>query len=98
MSKQGKYLPSPILGATLRWRKCPVDDNGGITSLCRVHIRGADETDTGGVRCVAVSQQLDLEVELVETVLGTEEEDVEIMGKDLKMSYYLGAAGPVGLE
>ena len=98
MSKHGKCLPSPILWAALRWRKCPVDDNGGVTSLCRVHIRGADETDTGGVRRVAVPQQLDLEVELVETVLGTEEEVVEIMGKDLKMSYYLGAAGPVGLE
>ena len=98
MSKHGKCLPSPILGAALRWRKCPVDDNGGVTSLCRVHIRGANETDTGGVRRVAVSQQLDLEVELVETVLGAEEEVVEIMGRGLKMSYYLGAAGPVGLE
>ena len=98
MSKHGKCLPSPILGAALRWRKCPVDDDGGVTSLCRVHIRGADETDTGGVRRVAVPQQLDLEVELVETVLGTEEDIVEIMGKDLKMFYYLGAAGPVGLE
>ena len=98
MSKHGKCLPSPILGAALRWRKCPVDDDGGVTSFGRVHIRGADETDTGGVRRVAVAQQLDLEVELVETVLGTEEDIVEIMGKDLKMFYYLGAAGPVGLE
>ena len=98
MSKHGKYLPSPILGAALRWRKRPVDDNGGITSFGGVHIRGADETDTGGVRRVAVSQQLDLEVELVETVLGAEEEVVKIIAKDLKMSYYLGAAGPVGLE
>ena len=98
MSKHGECLPSPILWAALRWRKCPVDDNGGVTSLCRVHIRGADETDTGGVRRVAVSQQLDLEVELVETVLGTEEEVVKFMEKDLKTSYYLGAAGPVGLE
>ena len=84
--------------AALRWRKRPVDDNGGVTSLCRVHIRGADETDTGGVRRVAVPQQLDLEVELVETVLGTEEEVVEVKGRDFKMSYYLGAAGLVGLE
>ena len=98
MSKHGKCLPSPILGAALRWRKCPVDDDGGVTSFGRVHIRGADEADTGGVRRVAVAQQLDLEVELVETVLGTEEDIVEIMGKDLKMFYYLGAAGPVGLE
>ena len=98
MSKYGKCLPSPILGAALRWRKCPVDDNGGITSLCRVHIRGADETDTGGVRRVAVPQQLDLEVELVETVLGAEGDVVEIMGRGLKMFSYLGAAGPVGLE
>ena len=98
MSKHGKCLPSPILWAALRWRKRPVDDNGGITSLCRVHIRGADKTDTGGVRGVAVPQQLDLEVELVETVLGTEEDIVEIMGRGLKMFSYLGAAGPVGLE
>ena len=82
MSKYGKCLPSPILGAALRWRKCPVDDDGGVTSFGRVHIRGADETDTGGVRRVAVAQQLDLEVELVETVLGTEEEVVEIKGKE----------------
>ena len=98
MSKHGKCLPSPILGAALRWRKCPVDDDGGVTSFGRVHIRGADETDTGGVRRVAVPQQLDLEVELVEAVLGTEEKVIEIIGKDLKMFYYLGAAGPVGLE
>ena len=83
--KCGKCLPSPILWAALRWRKRPVDDNGGVTSLCRVHIRGADETDTGGVRRVAVPQQLDLEVQLVETVLGTEEEVVEIMGKESKI-------------
>ena len=85
MSKHGKCLPSPILWAALRWGKRPVDDNGGVTSLCRVHIRGADETDTGGVRRVAVPQQLDLEVQLVETVLGTEEEVVEIMGKESKI-------------
>ena len=68
---KNKFSPPPILGAALGWRKGPVDNDGGVAGLGGGHVRGADETHAGSVRGVTVPQQLDLEVQLVEAILGT---------------------------